>query len=120
VGILSGLGLWALGIEAALVLGLVGGMLSFVPYIGAVITAVPATLFALAQGPSYAVAVIAMYIAVHFIEGNFITPIIQSEATSLPPATCREPAFGHRLRAVVGPVSGIPCGALGVVRRHRD
>ena len=24
-----------------------------------------------------------MYVAVHFIEGNFITPIIQSEATSL-------------------------------------
>ena len=85
VGILSGLGLWALGIKAALVLGLVGGLLSFVPYVGAVIAAVPATLFALAQGPYYVVAVIAMYVAVHFIEGNFITPIIQSEATSLPP-----------------------------------
>ena len=45
-----------------------------------------AALFALAQGPAYAIAVLAMYVAVHFIEGNFITPIIQSEATSLPPA----------------------------------
>lgn len=98
VGILSGLGLWALGIEAALVLGLVGGVLSFVPYVVAVITAVPATLFALAQGPYYAVAVIAMYVAVHFIEGNFITPIIQSEATSLPP--------------VVSLLSVIACGLL--------
>jgi predicted PurR-regulated permease PerM len=98
VGVLSGLGLWALGIEAALVLGLVGGMLSFVPYVGAVIAAVPATLFALAQGPYYAVAVIAMYVAVHFIEGNFITPIIQSEATSLPP--------------VVTLLSVISCGLL--------
>lgn len=98
VGILSGVGLWALGIKAALVLGLVGGLLSFVPYIGAVITAVPATLFALAQGPYYAVAVIAMYVAVHFIEGNFITPIIQSEATSLPP--------------VVSLLSVIACGLL--------
>jgi predicted PurR-regulated permease PerM len=98
VGILSGLGLWALGIKAALVLGLVGGLLSFVPYVGAVIAAVPATLFALAQGPSYALAVIAMYVAVHFIEGNFITPVIQSEATSLPP--------------VVTLLSVISCGLL--------
>ena len=27
-----------------------------------------------------------MYICVHFVEGNFITPLIQAEATSLPPA----------------------------------
>ena len=40
-----------LGIEAALVLGLAGSAFSFVPYIAAVITAVPATLFTLAQGP---------------------------------------------------------------------
>ena len=86
VGILSGLGLWALGIKAAFVLGLVGGLMSFVPYFGSVITAVVATLFALAQGPYYAVAVIAMYVGVHFVEGNFITPLIQAEATSLPPA----------------------------------
>jgi predicted PurR-regulated permease PerM len=85
VGVLSGVGLWALGIKAALVLGLVGGLLSFVPYVGAILAAVPATLFALAQGPAFAAAVIAMYAAVHFVEGNFITPIIQSEATSLPP-----------------------------------
>ena len=98
VGILSGLGLWVLGIKAALVLGLVGGLLSFVPYVGAVIAAVPATLFALAQGPYYAAAVIATYVAVHFIEGNFITPIIQSEATSLPP--------------VVSLLSVISCGLL--------
>lgn len=85
VGILSGIGLWALGIKAAFTLGLVGGLMSFVPYVGAIITAVPATLFALTQGPYYAFAVIAMYAGVHFIEGNLITPVIQSEVTSLPP-----------------------------------
>ena len=86
VGVLSGLGLWIVGVKAAFVLGLVGGLLSFVPFFGSILTAVLAALFALAQGPAYAVAVLAMYVAVHFIEGNFITPIIQSEATSLPPA----------------------------------
>jgi predicted PurR-regulated permease PerM len=86
VGLLSGVGLWLLGIDAAFVLGLVGGLMSFVPYLGSVMTAVLATLFALAQGPYHAAAVIMMYVCVHFVEGNFITPLIQAEATSLPPA----------------------------------
>ena len=85
IGVLSGLGLWALGIESAIALGLVGGFLCFIPYVGAVMAAVPATLVALTQGPSYALSVIAMYVAVHFIEGNFITPFVQAEATALPP-----------------------------------
>lgn len=85
IGILSGLGLWALGIEAPVALGLVGGLLTFIPYFGAVMAAVPATLVALTQSPLEALWVIMMYAGVHFIEGNFITPMVQAEATSLPP-----------------------------------
>ncbi|WBO58476.1 MULTISPECIES: AI-2E family transporter [unclassified Acidocella] len=85
IGILSGLGLWALGIEAPVALGLVGGLLTFIPYFGAVMAAVPATLVALTQSPLDALWVIAMYAGVHFIEGNFITPLVQAEATALPP-----------------------------------
>lgn len=85
IGTLSGLGLWALGIEAPVALGLVGGLLTFIPYFGAVMAAVPATLVALTQSPLDALWVIAMYAGVHFIEGNFITPLVQAEATALPP-----------------------------------
>jgi predicted PurR-regulated permease PerM len=85
IGTLSGIALWALGIDAPFALGLVGGLLCFIPYVGAVVAAVPATLVALTQGPGYALAVILMYIGVHFVEGNFITPMVQAEATQLPP-----------------------------------
>jgi predicted PurR-regulated permease PerM len=85
IGVLSGIGLWLLGIESAIALGLVGGLLCFIPYVGAVLAAVPATLVALTQGPTYALSVLAMYAAVHFVEGNFITPFVQAETTSLPP-----------------------------------
>ena len=85
IGILSGLGLWALGIDAAFALGLMGGLLCFIPYVGAVMAAVPATLVALTQGSLYAVSVVLMYMAIHFVEGDFITPLVQAEATSLPP-----------------------------------
>jgi predicted PurR-regulated permease PerM len=85
IGVLTGIGLWLLGIEAAFALGLTGGLLCFIPFVGAILAAVPATLVALTQGPEYAAFVIAMYAGVHFIEGNFITPMVQAEATSFPP-----------------------------------
>lgn len=103
IGVLSGFGLWLLGIESAMALGLVGGFLCFIPYVGAVVAAVPATLVALTQGPTYALSVLAMYAAVHFVEGNFITPFVQAEATSLPPvlSLLSIVAFG----ILLGPVS---------------
>jgi len=121
VGVLSGLGLWALGIDAAFVLGLVGGLMSFVPYLGSVLTAILATLFALGQGPYYAAAVIAMYICVHFIEGNFITPLIQAEATSLQPAItllaviCCAILFGPSAAFLAAPLTLFVITALDVL-----
>jgi predicted PurR-regulated permease PerM len=85
IGILTGIGLWLMGVEAPFALGLMGGLLCFIPFVGAILAAVPATLVALTQGPIYAVLVVCMYAGVHFIEGNFITPMVQAEATSFPP-----------------------------------
>ena len=85
IGVMTGLGLWLMGIEAAFALGLMGGLLCFIPFVGAILAAIPAILVALTQGPVYAIAVIGMYIGVHVIEGNFITPMVQAEATAFPP-----------------------------------
>lgn len=97
IGVLSGLGLWALGIEAAFALGLVGGLLTFIPFVGAVLAAIPATLVALTQGPTQAGMVLLMYMGVHFIEGNFITPLVQAEATALPPVLALLSAVGFSM-----------------------
>jgi predicted PurR-regulated permease PerM len=61
IGVLTGIGLWLIGVEAPFALGLMGGLLCFVPYVGAILAAVPATLVALTQGPIYAASVICMY-----------------------------------------------------------
>jgi predicted PurR-regulated permease PerM len=53
--------------------------------VGAILAAIPATLVALTQGPLCALWVLLMYCGVHFVEGNFITPLVQAEATALPP-----------------------------------
>lgn len=84
IGILSGVGLWALGIEAAFALGLLGGMLCFIPYVGAILAAIPAVLVAFSQSPFDALLVVALYVVVHLIEGNLISPLVQARATALP------------------------------------
>lgn len=85
IGALSSAGLWLLGIEGALTLGITGGLLTFIPLIGALIAAVPAVLVAMAQSPLLALYTALMYWAVHFIEGTFITPYVQDERVNLPP-----------------------------------
>lgn len=101
IGILSGMGLWALGVEAAFALGLIGGLLCFIPYVGAVLAAIPATLVALTQGPGEALSVVVMYVGVHFVEGNFITPMVQAEASALPPVLALLSTVGFSI--LIGP-----------------
>ncbi|MBU6266733.1 MAG: AI-2E family transporter [Sphingomonadales bacterium] len=85
IGVLSGCGLWLLGIDAAIALGLTGGLLCFVPYVGAILAAVPAVLMAFAQSPADAFYVALLFMGVHFVEGNFVTPMVEDRSVSLPP-----------------------------------
>jgi Ca2+-transporting ATPase len=113
IGVLSGCGLWLLDIEAAFALGLMGGLLCFIPYVGAVLAAIPAILVALTQGPAYAAAVVGMYVAVHFVEGYLITPMVQAEATAFPPvlAILSTVAFG----VLFGPLGVLLAAPLTLV-----
>ncbi len=86
MGILTTLVLWLANIPLALVLGVIAGLLLFVPYVGAVLAAVPAMLIALMQSPAKALWVAAIYTGVHVFEGYCITPFVQKRAVTLPPA----------------------------------
>lgn len=50
IGVLTTLGLWLIGIDLALVLGLIAGLLSFIPNIGPIVALIPAVLLALVVG----------------------------------------------------------------------
>ncbi|WP_405232714.1 AI-2E family transporter [Lentisalinibacter salinarum] len=66
--------------------GVIAGLFSFVPYIGPIASIVPALLIALTESLPIALWVTVVYVAVQFIEGDFLTPLIQRRAVSLPPA----------------------------------
>ena len=86
VGVLTGLGLWLVGAPLALVLGLIAGLLSFIPYLGPVLAAVPGLLVALPEGLTMVGWVAAVYVVVQVLESYLVTPLIQLEQVRLPPA----------------------------------
>ena len=86
VGSLTVIGLFILGIPLALILGLLTALLAFVPLIGPITSVFPAALIGLLNSPLTAVYVVLLYIVVQMLEGHVITPLIQKQAVSLPPA----------------------------------
>jgi predicted PurR-regulated permease PerM len=86
VGLLTGFGLWLLGMPSALVLGLMAGLLEFIPFAGPILSAVPAVLLAAAVSPEMMLWVILLYLAVQQFEGNLLTPLVQQYAVDLPGA----------------------------------
>jgi putative heme transporter len=106
---LIGIGLWLLGVPLAFALAVLVFMGAFVPFVGAFVTGLVAVLVAFAdEGWEIGLAALAVVVAVQFIEGNFLQPIIQSRTVDLHPAVI--------LLAVAGGASlfGIPGAYLAV------
>lgn len=85
IGVLSCIGLLLLHIPAALALGLTGALLTFIPYLGPLLAAAPAVLVAFTISPLQALLTGLMFWGVHFIEGTFITPVVQDKQVALSP-----------------------------------
>ena len=85
VGVTSTLGLWLIGIPFPILLGVLAGLLTFIPYLGPIISAVPAMLVAGLHGWDAVVYVGALYLALHIVEGYMLMPLVQHHAVSIAP-----------------------------------
>ncbi|MDP8925690.1 MAG: AI-2E family transporter [Actinomycetota bacterium] len=85
IGMLFTVALFVIGIPFALLLGILSGLLAFIPFVGPAISVIPPILLALADDPVKALWVILAYAGVQFIEGNIIQPLVMSRAVSLHP-----------------------------------
>jgi predicted PurR-regulated permease PerM len=93
IGLLTTIGLAILGVPGAITLGILAGLLNFIPNFGPILAAIPAILVAFAPhenqatlNPSLAGWVLLMYIIIQLLEGWVITPFFQKRAVELPPA----------------------------------
>lgn len=105
IGVLTTIGLWLIGIDLALVLGIIAALLSFIPNFGPVISIIPALLIALVSGLDKVLYVIALYAGVQTLESYVLTPILQKKMVDMPPA----------LTISVQVLFGFLVGALGII-----
>lgn len=84
ISVLNSAGLLILGIEYAIVLGVLGAILNVIPYLGGAITVLLFMVIALVtKSPIYVVYVMALYVIIQFIDNNYIVPKIVGSKVQL-------------------------------------
>jgi predicted PurR-regulated permease PerM len=115
-GVFIYVGLTILGIDYAIVFAVLTALLVLIPYFGAIISAIPPTLFALTESPGKALLVLAVYVGVHQLEGNVIIPLVYARTVKLHPAVI---AVGvviiGELLGIVGLLVAVPILSLIVI-----
>jgi predicted PurR-regulated permease PerM len=84
VGSTTAIGLAMLGIPLAATIGVIAGVLAFVPFFGPIASGILAVLLAFMQGPQQALYVAGLCIAIQQVEGNLLMPFVQRWAVDLP------------------------------------
>ncbi|KTC92905.1 MULTISPECIES: AI-2E family transporter [Legionella] len=115
VALLNTLGLWLLGVEHAILFGVLAAVLILIPYIGIFIGSLLPALFVLLTKGSfgYAIAVIFIFIIVQFLEGNFFTPnIVGSQVSVNPFAAILGLLIGGLLLGITGIMFALPVLAI--------
>jgi predicted PurR-regulated permease PerM len=98
-------------------LGVIAALLTFIPNIGPILSVVPAALLALAISPTKGLLTVLLFLLVHFLEGNVITPLLERRIVRLPPGLTMSAQL--LLAVVAGPLgvalaAPVTAAALGV------
>jgi len=97
--------LMALKVRAAVPLGILAGLLEFVPTLGPILSSLPAIAMGFVDSPEKALAVAIAYVGIQFIENHLLIPILMREGLDLPPA----------LTIVMQALMAIVFGVLGLL-----
>jgi predicted PurR-regulated permease PerM len=115
VAVITTLGLMLLGVPSALLLGVTAGVFNVIPYIGIVISAVPALIIALTMADplSGLWRVALVYGVVQFVDGNITGPRIVGESAGLHPLwVMLALAIGGAAMGFVGLLLAVPLAIL--------
>ena len=85
IGVLAGLGYWAIGLPFPLALGALAGLLEFVPMVGPTLGAIPAVLVALAISPQAALLVVIYSVVIQVSENNILVPRLMGHSVGVSP-----------------------------------
>jgi len=113
VGILISLGLSIIGVDFALLIGLLAGIFDIIPYFGPVIGAVPAIALAFLKSPVLVIYVVVLFVIVNQIESAIVGPNILGEQIGLHPvAVIFAILAGGHLFGITGVLLAVPIAAI--------
>ncbi len=122
LGMIYSFGLWLVGVEFALLIGLLAGLLSFVPYLGLIIGVLIAGIAVMFQTQDYLdlVLVFLVFGIAQIIEGTLLTPLLVGERIGLHPVTVIFAVLaGGQLFGFMGILLALPLAAvIAVIMRH--
>jgi predicted PurR-regulated permease PerM len=120
VGTATMVGLWLLGIPLALSLGIIAFFLEFIPYIGPILSAIPAVLIASTVGTREVLFVVLLYWAIQSVEGYVLSPLVFQKSVRIPPMlTIGAQVVLGTLFGVLGVVFATPLTASAIVLTKR-
>jgi predicted PurR-regulated permease PerM len=109
IGIFSYVGLLLLGIPYALPLAIIAGLLEVVPYLGPIMSAIPAIVIGFGISPFMGFATVVLYFLVQQFENYFFVPRIMQHSTGVNPVIILLAlSIGLRLAGPVGFILAIP------------
>lgn len=116
VGTATAIALTLLDVRAALALGILAGLLEFIPIFGPIIAAVPAIAMGFLESPQTALYVTLVYIVIQQIESQLLVPLLMSEGIDLPPVlTVLSQALMALIFGFLGLLVAVPLVAVAVV-----
>ena len=123
-GLIIGVGLWLIGVPSAPLWGMLAAILRFVPYIGALISAIFPLVLAAAVGPDWIMVAwtAALFVIVEPLVGHVVEPHLTGQSTGLSPvAVVTSAAFWTWLWGPIGLVLATPLTmCLVVLGKHVD
>lgn len=109
VGIITGIGLWIIGVPQFLILAIVATLLTAIPYLGAIISVIPALLLTIPQGPTVVLWTLVVYTLAQAVEGYLLIPLIQQKTVRVPAVvTIAALALIGGLFGVIGLIAATP------------
>jgi predicted PurR-regulated permease PerM len=120
IGFLMGISLWIAGVPYALILGILTGVLEFVPIIGILISGLTSILVGLSVSWSLAGTVLIIFFIVNFLENNVVVPFVMSRSVKIRPTTTMIAVLiGVQLMGIIGAFLAVPVVCiLQIVNRH--
>jgi len=86
IGAVTTVFLFAVHVKAALPLGILAGVLKFIPIVGSIFAAIPAIAMAFIDSPHKALVIAIGYFVIQFVENHLLVPILMKHGVNIPPA----------------------------------